>query len=350
MNSKISIIVPVYNVEKYLSRCLDSLVNQTYRNIEIICVNDGSTDTSLQILQAYIENDNRIILINRENRGISISRNEALSIAKGEWVMFVDSDDWIDNDICHLSVEKAITENADVVFWSYIREFQSKSLPKYVNNENKIWANKEACRILHCRILGPIGKELKETDKMDAWGTVWGKLYRRSLIEEYQIRFVDTREIGSAEDVLFNLEYFYRIEKAVYIHACKYHYRKTAGESFTSVFKPDLPDKWNNLYEKILFFIQKQELDSSFYEAFHNRVSLGIIGLGLNEISKKTSLWHKNERISILLNRPIYRESVMKLSMSYLLLHWKIFFFCSQKNISWGVMFLLMLIRRIINK
>ena len=96
----ISIIVPVYNAAPYLPQCLDSLVNQTYRDIEIICVNDGSTDNSLDILKAYAERDSRILVIHQENQGLSDARNKGLENARGEWVMFVDSDDWIGTDCC----------------------------------------------------------------------------------------------------------------------------------------------------------------------------------------------------------------------------------------------------------
>lgn len=350
MHPMISIIVPVYNVDRYLTQCLDSLINQTYRDIEIICINDGSTDRSPVILRDYAKKDSRIILIDRENRGISKSRNEALSVATGEWVLFVDSDDWVDTDICRLSVETAERENAGVVLWSYIREFGTRSLPKYVSSSNTVWEGKSDCRMLQRRILGPVGNELGETDKMDAWGTVWGKLYLRSLIETHRIRFVDTQVIGSAEDVLFNLAYFYRIEKAVYLHVCKYHYRKIAGGSFTSVYKPGLPEKWNNLYQKIACVLQEQGSDPSFYEAFYNRISLGIIGLGLNEVSSKASVWDKKRNIQALLNRSAYRNAVTGMCLSYFPFHWKVFFFCSKKRIAWGVLFLLMMIRRIINK
>ena len=94
----ISIIVPVYNTAPYLPQCLDSLVNQTYRDIEIICVNDGSTDNSPDILKAYAERDSRILVIHQENLGLSGARNKGLESARGEWVMFVDSDDWIGTD------------------------------------------------------------------------------------------------------------------------------------------------------------------------------------------------------------------------------------------------------------
>lgn len=93
---KVSIIVPVYNVEKYLAKCLDSLVNQTLKDIEIICINDGSTDNSLEILNTYAQKDSRITIIDKKNEGVSAARNTGLNISKGEYIMFVDSDDYLE--------------------------------------------------------------------------------------------------------------------------------------------------------------------------------------------------------------------------------------------------------------
>ena len=92
----VSVIIPVYNVEQYLSKCLDSVINQTFKNIEIICINDGSTDNSLKILNEYAMADKRIIVINQENSGVYAARNKGLQIANGKYISFVDSDDWIE--------------------------------------------------------------------------------------------------------------------------------------------------------------------------------------------------------------------------------------------------------------
>ena len=92
---KISIIIPVYNVEKYLEQCLKSVINQTFKDIEIICINDGSTDNSLEILEAFQKQDERIKIINKQNEGQGIARNEGLKVAKGEYISFIDPDDWV---------------------------------------------------------------------------------------------------------------------------------------------------------------------------------------------------------------------------------------------------------------
>ena len=112
---KLSVIIPVYNVEKYLSRCLDSIVNQTFKDMEIICVNDGSTDGSLKIMKKYAQKDDRIIIINHENMGLSETRNNALKKAKGEFVGFIDSDDWVDLDFFEVLLNLAEKEDSDIV-------------------------------------------------------------------------------------------------------------------------------------------------------------------------------------------------------------------------------------------
>lgn len=343
----ISIIVPVYNVASYLPQCLDSLVNQTYRDIEIICVNDGSTDSSLAILQKYAKTDKRIKIISRENRGISCSRNEALDMAQGEWTMFVDSDDWIDLNTCESALNLALEHQADVVMWAYVREFKKQSLPKLYLSGTTIW--EENISQLHRRIVGPINEELTRPDTLDSWGTIWGKLYRSSFIHTNSpIRFVDTKLIGSAEDVLFNIAYMGRISKAIYVPETWYHYRK--GESYTSSYKADLPQKWNTLYQKIKEEIQKQQLGNDFKQAYFNRISLGIIGLGLNEMFANAPFKQKYLRIQALLNRDIYRKAIQKFPIQYFPIHWKMFFdFVRNKN-SWGVLFLLKIMKTYLSR
>ena len=125
-NVELSIIVPVYNVEKYLEQCLESLLNQTYKNIEIIVVNDGSTDQSLDILKKYSFKDNRIKLYSQKNQGISAARNTALEHINGKYVMFVDSDDWIEINTCEIALHEMKKNDSDIVMWAYRREYLNK--------------------------------------------------------------------------------------------------------------------------------------------------------------------------------------------------------------------------------
>lgn len=140
MNSiKVSIIVPVYNVEEYLVKCLDSLINQTLKEIEIICINDGSTDNSLEILNAYAQKDSRIKVINKENEGVSAARNIGLAQAQGEYVMFVDSDDYLELKACENIYEKAMLSACDLIIFScYSVNDKTKNKAKELNTLNGI--------------------------------------------------------------------------------------------------------------------------------------------------------------------------------------------------------------------
>lgn len=136
---KVSIIVPIYNVEPYLRQCLDSLVNQTYKNIEIICVDDGSTDASSEILTEYALKSSKVRVIRQENSGLSAARNVGFSFATGKYVMYVDSDDWIDVCTCEKAVFKAEEHAADLVMWPYIREFPNHSAPKAIFQRKNLY-------------------------------------------------------------------------------------------------------------------------------------------------------------------------------------------------------------------
>ncbi|MBR3628081.1 MAG: glycosyltransferase family 2 protein [Elusimicrobia bacterium] len=137
---KISVIVPTYNVEKYLSQCLDSILNQTFKDFECICINDGSTDNSLSILQKYASKDNRIKIINQENKGLSGARNAALKIVTGKYITFVDSDDFVSSDYLEKLINLAEKENSDIV---YCRHKMYYSLDnKYEKGPNREKLNK----------------------------------------------------------------------------------------------------------------------------------------------------------------------------------------------------------------
>ena len=137
---KISVIVPVYNVENYLAQCLDSIINQTFMNFECICVNDGSTDNSLSVLHKYAGKDDRIKIIDQENKGLSGARNSALKIVSAQYITFIDADDFISIDYLEKLINVAEKENSDIV---YCRHKMYYSLDnKYENGPNREKLNK----------------------------------------------------------------------------------------------------------------------------------------------------------------------------------------------------------------
>ncbi len=191
----ISVIVPVYEVEAYLERCVDSLLSQSMRNIEIILIDDGSPDACGEICDRYAAHDPRVRVIHQENAGLSAARNAGLELARGEWIMFVDSDDWVEPDFCRLPYEAALAHGADLVIFGYIN-----ILKKHIEE-------------------GALGREESVTYVVKKNIAVWNKLYHRSLFHE--IRFPE----GYVYEDIFATPKLVHAARSVYrLDACLYHY------------------------------------------------------------------------------------------------------------------------------
>lgn len=335
----VSIIVPVYNTEKYICECLHSLIQQSYSHIEIIAVDDGSTDSSPIILNKISTTDKRLKVFFQPNQGVSAARNLALSKATGEYIMFVDADDWVDPH----TIEECLQAigDADVCFFAYIREFTNRSLPKPLFPQTHIFTA-EACKQLQRRMIGPTGKELANPGMLDSLGTIWGKLYRKEILNG--IEFIDLKVIGTAEDSLFNCNVFRKVQKAVYISKAFYHYRKFNSGAETKKYKPQLPQQWNRLFDHM----KATATDEISQKALHNRIALSIIGLGLNECLSPDTLKKKTDKIAEIINQPHYREAYKKLDLTYFPIHWKVFFFAAKHNMKRVLMLLVLCIKKII--
>lgn len=334
MNKKISIIVPVYNVEEYLNQCLDSLVNQTYQNLEIICINDGSADGSLEILKSYAQNDQRIMVINQENTGVAEARNRAIKVATGQFMMFADGDDWLELDACETLINIMDKECPDVIMYSYYREYENKTLTKdNIFSEDYIVFEEKECRNLHRRHAGIIGDELRHPENADAICSLCTKMFVTKYIQDNDIKYIDNKIVGTNGDGLFNLFYYEYIKKAVFVNKHLYHYRKTNQNSIVTAYKKNFPERWNNMFDIIERYINDKSLSNDFTEGLDNRISLSIIGLGLNELSSKKSLYLKYKEIKRILNSERYRKCVKKLQIAKMPIHWKVFFCASKHNI-----------------
>lgn len=339
---RVSIIVPVYNVERYLRQCLDTLVNQTYQNVEIICVDDGSTDASSEILTEYALKNSRVRVIHQKNSGLSAARNVGFSFTTGEYVMYVDSDDWIDVRTCEKAVFKAEERAADLVMWPYIREFPNRSAPKVIFSEEKTFHAAE-CRELQRRMVGLLGTELAHPENADALCTVWGKLYLREVIAQNDIHFTDLQRIGTYEDGLFNLHYLAHVKNATYIPDYLSHYRKNSG--MTSKYRKELAAQWKNLFSDMRSYIELEKCGDDFDAALNNRISLSIIGLGLNALALPNR--EALKEIRGILSEKEYRTAIKTLPMRYFPPHWWAFFACCKLNFASGVFLLLKCMERI---
>ena len=236
-NPLVSIIVPIYKVEPYLRRCLDSIVNQTYTNLEIILVDDGSPDGCPQICDEYAAKDKRIVVIHKENGGLSDARNAGLNICKGQYISFVDSDDRVDEKYIENLINLAIKEKADItISENLICKNKNISINKSYNT--KVYTSKEA--ILHLLKINHI-----------AFTVSWGKLYKRELFSS--LRF----PIGKYhEDEVTTYILFYNSKKIAYTSEILYYYYQHAG-SIVSTRHPW--DVLEYLEQRYIFFKEKKE-------------------------------------------------------------------------------------------
>lgn len=327
----VSVIIPVYNVEKYLGKCLDSIVNQTYAQLEIICVNDGSPDNSEAILRKFASEDKRIRIIRQSNQGLSGARNTGIREATGEYTVFLDSDDWMDTDAIETAVNNAEANGVDCVMWGYVREFAGKSSEKKIFDTDLVFDEAQT-RQIHRRLAGLTGEELASPENTDSLVTAWGKLYRTDIIKENNLSFVDTKIIGT-EDLLFNMHYFGFVRTCSFINKPFSHYRKDNDTSLTRSYKSQLFVQWSELYRRIRSYIGENSLGEEFDKALDNRICLSMIGLGLNELCNKDSHSKRMKNLKEILSSEQYRKAFENLEFSYFPIHWKLFFtFCKKRN------------------
>lgn len=238
----ISIIVPVYNCEKYLPVCLNSLIHQTYQNIEILLVDDGSTDSSVKICDEYARVNSRIKVIHKENGGVSSARNRGIQAATGKYVMFVDSDDWLDLNACE-KVAGALCDGTQLYVWaSYIDK--DEFLPVTTRHSiDRLTADIIACN----------GK-----DQSGYIRAVWAKVFSRDLVRN--VTFPESFYIG--EDACFLLSCLQQItdmNQIAFINQGWYHYR-IVSSSAVRKYKPDLFEQSIKQYEYICHSIENTKL------------------------------------------------------------------------------------------
>ena len=246
MRPMVSIIVPIYNAEQYLRRCVDSILNQEYTDYELLLVNDGSTDASGDICEEYGDQDPRVIVIQKENTGVSDSRNRAIERARGKYLQFLDSDDWITPDATRLFVRAAEEYGCDMVISDFYRVVGERLSPKGDIEEEGVLTREE------------FAAHMMENPADFYYGVLWNKLYRRDIVEEHKLR-MDT-DISWCEDFMFNLEYI-RYAKVFYaLHAPIYYYVKRKGSlasqginiSKTVKMKLNVFEYYNNFYKHVL--------------------------------------------------------------------------------------------------
>lgn len=231
---KVSIIVPIYNVEKYLDRCMESLINQTLRDIEIIMVDDGSPDRCPQMCDEYARRDSRIKVIHKKNGGLGYARNSGLEVATGEYIAFVDSDDYVDVRMYEHMYHELEKYSVDAVICAFNIIFKDKVHPESINgftNSNQI------INVLGDYLPNYIATLPDSTSDQLYGYSVWNILYKHSIIKDHNIKF-DSERIYVSEDILFNIGYMSNAEKILLCPDYLYNYCHN-DNSLTTIYRPD---------------------------------------------------------------------------------------------------------------
>lgn len=280
-NIKVSILVPFYKVEKYVGRCVESLFTQTYKNIEYIFVNDCTPDKSKEIIEQYIDKYNLkekcTIIDHVQNQGICASRNDCLDNATGDYILFIDADDYIDKDMVELLVEAAVKEEADISGCGYTEEYDNHSIDypqRYTNDYNEM---------------------LKAITVLTLKGVMWKLLIRRSIIENNHVRFMPEKNM--VDDYLFCCQVFYYSRRFTGVDRCMYHYIQ---------FNP------NNYSQRTIFNINHQAEAIRETEKFYKENGVYDIvkkELYIRKFIAKKALLLDKKCIDVKLWREIFPES-----------------------------------------
>ena len=315
---KISIIVPVYNSEKHIEQCVDSLLDQTHSNIEIILIDDGSTDRSGEICSMYAEKDARVIYKYQENQGSSAARNAGLDSSTGDWITFVDADDWVDKRMCEIALSKAKEAGADIVLWSYFTHFPNevrKSKLVKGGSRNLTPERNE----LELKTISQYYGGISQGSAISA-GSSWCKLYKRNLIFDNNIRF--TLGLIRAQDTVFSLEAFELAEKIVFINEYLYNYRKSpSGITSGTKYIKDCKTPFTMLLESYKSFIKRYNKGEEFQVAINLRVIQVLMWYFkhdfFNDKNKKKFRVRRREILDLIKGEP-YRQALSQVKLKWL--------------------------------
>lgn len=247
MNKQLSIIVPVYNVEKYIYKCIDSLYHQGLSDdcFEIIIVNDGTLDTSMKIVSSFVDQHSNIKIINQENQGLSVARNNGLAQAEGDYILFVDSDDFIVDNSLGIILQNALNSSADMLIADYFR-LTDEEIERFTPNPNTSICKQSVMN----------GREAFMNFFIPSECYIWRTLYRHSFLEKEHLFFIPNMYF---EDIPFTTECYLKVEKAVLFPLPFYVYRQHNNSIVSSINKRKLLDL-NQIIERLWGMLHSETL------------------------------------------------------------------------------------------
>lgn len=312
---KVSIIVPIYNVEKYLDRCMQTLINQTLKDIEIIMVDDGSLDNCPKLCDEYAKKDNRIKVIHKKNGGLGYARNSGLDVATGEYVAFVDSDDFVDVNMYENLYNEVLVGNYDAVFCSFYTEVSNgKWVISNEISENQVFSHLNIKKFMLGMIASPPYVHKDREYNM----SVWHAIYNLSFIKKNNIKFYSERNVA-AEDTPFQIDFLLKAKKVKYIKR-PYYYYCFNNSSLTHSFNIKSFHR-NKVLRRILF----EKLDD---KESHLRLDRYFIGTCRGYIYSLLESDRKDKIriLKIMVNDKIWTEISNNYLKSYLPLNSKIIY------------------------
>lgn len=300
---KISVIIPIYNVEKYIKQCLESVINQTLADIEIICIDDGSTDNSLQILEEYARVDKRFKVISQKNEGQGIARNKGIEIAKGEYIIFLDSDDWLEINALEFLYKEAKTKNMQVVQFDYINHDEYSKKSKYITFANEI-ENKYKARLNDGDTFN--WKNYKEGCLYNLDLHIWNRIYNLDFIKKNKISFAPTK---NGEDHLFRNGILLCADKILYLNQYLYHYRTRKGSIVNT------KDEINMCIIENIDYLKDFLIEHNFYNELNEefeKYKLQVLIWHYFQLPESTINKYK-DRVKNILNNKQYKKFLKKI-------------------------------------
>lgn len=327
---KISIVVPVYNVEKYISECIESLLSQSYKDFEIILVDDGSTDASGDICDKFANENSCITVIHKNNQGLGLARNTGIEVANGEYITFIDSDDYVDNDLLKELYESIISTNADTCLGGFKRVDDNKNILFKSIYDKQVYRGEEVYNELLPRMIGSL------PDKSDSIRmSVWNVMYSMKIIKDHLVRFPSEREYIS-EDIMFDIEYYKYSTAVSVIDSCLYNYRLNTS-SLTLKYKEDRFDMVKKLYHAIKANIINKDIENEIINRLSRQFFIYVRMCIQQENIKVSGKTHRNAlaNIKVICTDQLVQEIISEYPIKRLQLKPKVFIYLIKYKISY---------------
>ena len=340
-NPLVSIVVPVYNAAQTLEKCVGSLTTQTFGKIEILLVNNGSTDNSLDVCKNIAAKDSRIKVINHYEKGVSTARNRGIDESSGDYVMFVDADDWIDTNVCEVFANLNSKYNYDLFCFSALYNKGKKSVKSFLYSENVDLLSPEQKESLQIKVLSPQAPVLDYKVNTRFAGSACGKFYKRETLQKNNLRFATETTIS--EDCLFNtlaLDYFCRIG---YTKDYFYYYEQH-DDSAQNSYRPNSDKYFGFVIKRIQKWLAESRKDQRFIDAANCLFVHYLFGVMKEDIFHKDndiSLIQRYKALELLLSKENHQAILQEVNKDFFSMLEKLLVFMMKKKFCWIITLLL---------